>query len=205
MSFFFFFLMIRRPPRSTLFPYTTLFRSPHFDRRLRLHALDGIKDFEREVVPAGGKHANGIADQVVGDHSGDGGRQSGSSCDQSFGNARSDGAQSSGARGSQPVEGVNDAPDCAKQADKRRDRGRNGEPGNIALEARDLFRGSDLHAALHRGNAAKRPGGCKLAFVLLESTIEYADQRARSELIRNRGNILQTLRLAKGAHESSAL
>src|SRR3972149_10031717 len=27
-SSFFFFLMIRRPPRSTLFPYTTLFRSP---------------------------------------------------------------------------------------------------------------------------------------------------------------------------------
>src|SRR5690554_2538222 len=27
MSFYFFFLMIRRPPRSTLFPYTTLFRS----------------------------------------------------------------------------------------------------------------------------------------------------------------------------------
>src|SRR5260221_10075452 len=31
MSWFFFFLMIRRPPRSTLFPYTTLFRvSPGF-------------------------------------------------------------------------------------------------------------------------------------------------------------------------------
>src|SRR2546422_4047095 len=28
LSTFFFFLMIRRPPRSTLFPYTTLFRSP---------------------------------------------------------------------------------------------------------------------------------------------------------------------------------
>src|SRR2546430_9271678 len=27
-NLFFFFLMIRRPPRSTLFPYTTLFRSP---------------------------------------------------------------------------------------------------------------------------------------------------------------------------------
>src|SRR3712207_8562894 len=27
MFVFFFFLMIRRPPRSTLFPYTTLFRS----------------------------------------------------------------------------------------------------------------------------------------------------------------------------------
>src|SRR5258706_2447978 len=31
--FFFFFLMIRRPPRSTLFPYTTLFRSPASLRR----------------------------------------------------------------------------------------------------------------------------------------------------------------------------
>src|SRR5438876_7677198 len=55
MSFFFFFLMIRRPPRSTLFPYTTLFRS--------LLALDlgavisashnppeynGVKFFDRE-------------------------------------------------------------------------------------------------------------------------------------------------------------
>src|SRR6266581_7325394 len=28
LSLFVFFLMIRRPPRSTLFPYTTLFRSP---------------------------------------------------------------------------------------------------------------------------------------------------------------------------------
>src|SRR5689334_25374156 len=39
----FFFLMIRRPPRSTLFPYTTLFRSgphrpvPHGARRPRAH------------------------------------------------------------------------------------------------------------------------------------------------------------------------
>src|SRR5258708_37534512 len=30
---FFFFLMIRRPPRSTLFPYTTLFRSFPFFRQ----------------------------------------------------------------------------------------------------------------------------------------------------------------------------
>src|SRR2546428_7449202 len=35
---FFFFLMIRRPPRSTLFPYTTLFRSPA--RGMRLPARD---------------------------------------------------------------------------------------------------------------------------------------------------------------------
>src|SRR5262252_9909248 len=32
---FFFFLMIRRPPRSTLFPYTTLFRSRRHARRAR--------------------------------------------------------------------------------------------------------------------------------------------------------------------------
>src|SRR5258707_9348343 len=31
----FFFLMIRRPPRSTLFPYTTLFRSRNAARRAR--------------------------------------------------------------------------------------------------------------------------------------------------------------------------
>src|SRR5258708_30690331 len=31
---FFFFLMIRRPPRSTLFPYTTLFRSPESRHRV---------------------------------------------------------------------------------------------------------------------------------------------------------------------------
>src|SRR2546426_8724959 len=33
---FFFFLMIRRPPRSTLFPYTTLFRSHPQPRRTRV-------------------------------------------------------------------------------------------------------------------------------------------------------------------------
>src|ERR1041385_9285085 len=31
LFFLFFFLMIRRPPRSTLFPYTTLFRSVSFN------------------------------------------------------------------------------------------------------------------------------------------------------------------------------
>src|SRR5688572_31794300 len=37
----FFFLMIRRPPRSTLFPYTTLFRSFVRARRHRITALRG--------------------------------------------------------------------------------------------------------------------------------------------------------------------
>src|SRR2546429_7200749 len=33
---FFFFLMIRRPPRSTLFPYTTLFRSDWVEKAWQL-------------------------------------------------------------------------------------------------------------------------------------------------------------------------
>src|SRR6266496_6209645 len=44
-SLFFFFLMIRRPPRSTLFPYTTLFRS---DDDV------GLRDLAGEPVPGHG-------------------------------------------------------------------------------------------------------------------------------------------------------
>src|SRR2546428_13924799 len=36
----FFFLMIRRPPRSTLFPYTTLFRSSRAPARLLNHCVN---------------------------------------------------------------------------------------------------------------------------------------------------------------------
>src|SRR2546426_9262780 len=76
MYMYFFFLMIRRPPRSTLFPYTTLFRSlpvgeghgrGHRDRVAGVHAhgidvLDGADDhhvvapvphhFQLELLPA---------------------------------------------------------------------------------------------------------------------------------------------------------
>src|SRR3712207_8193545 len=40
--YFFFFLMIRRPPRSTLFPYTTLFRSEDWEHvhGVRIGTLD---------------------------------------------------------------------------------------------------------------------------------------------------------------------
>src|SRR5688572_32310378 len=52
---FFFFLMIRRPPRSTLFPYTTLFRSSGHPRKpadsisktLRLGAASAAEDNQR--------------------------------------------------------------------------------------------------------------------------------------------------------------
>src|SRR5437773_6068211 len=41
----FFFLIIRRPPRSTLFPYTTLFRS----RLTRVNLVDPVEDATLEV------------------------------------------------------------------------------------------------------------------------------------------------------------
>src|SRR2546426_12251299 len=40
---FFFFLMIRRPPRSTLFPYTTLFRSPSLSTQAAKGELDALR------------------------------------------------------------------------------------------------------------------------------------------------------------------
>src|SRR2546429_4990102 len=60
----FFFLMIRRPPRSTLFPYTTLFRSPVCGRGLGgahgahhgRHAPAGVRvpaRLHRPAEPAG--------------------------------------------------------------------------------------------------------------------------------------------------------
>src|SRR5256885_17190655 len=39
---FFFFLMIRRPPRSTLFPYTTLFRSVLLRHEIEHRALEHV-------------------------------------------------------------------------------------------------------------------------------------------------------------------
>src|SRR6266480_5169939 len=61
--FLFFFLMIRRPPRSTLFPYTTLFRSSiairgalppqaekeNLHRRCRLHPGSGHRRSEEHT------------------------------------------------------------------------------------------------------------------------------------------------------------
>src|SRR5260370_35816660 len=67
--FLFFFLMIRRPPRSTLFPYTTLFRSlfltkleAHFGSKgyatgptpLMFHgALSGLNKFQEATLVNG--------------------------------------------------------------------------------------------------------------------------------------------------------
>src|SRR5688500_19956820 len=44
--------MPRRPPSSTLFPYTTLFRSPARHQIRRLHGLDGAGEVEGIVDAA---------------------------------------------------------------------------------------------------------------------------------------------------------
>src|SRR5258707_11057367 len=63
----FFFLMIRRPPRSTLFPYTTLFRSPSISRvEDRCQTSDVrhagasllISDVDRKSTRLNSSHAN---------------------------------------------------------------------------------------------------------------------------------------------------
>src|SRR5499433_4314855 len=53
--FCFFFLMIRRPPRSTLFPYTTLFRSR---QRLAGRAFDDLRSGELAAVPRSEEHTS---------------------------------------------------------------------------------------------------------------------------------------------------
>src|SRR3712207_8300247 len=44
-----FFVMIRRPPRSTLFPYTTLFRSLVELVAAALDPAGGVEDFQEQV------------------------------------------------------------------------------------------------------------------------------------------------------------
>src|SRR5206468_8528589 len=54
---YFFFLLLRPPPTSTLFPYTTLFRSRS--------AHDGAGDRDPLTLPAGESHAAVADDRVV--------------------------------------------------------------------------------------------------------------------------------------------
>src|SRR2546425_1526306 len=55
--FVFFFLMIRRPPRSTLFPYTTLFRSRRPRRRGGSAGRGGRRGRTRRVPRAASSRA----------------------------------------------------------------------------------------------------------------------------------------------------
>src|SRR3712207_7790512 len=63
---FFFFLMIRRPPRSTLFPYTTLFRSILLLRlpviQMMAHQVEPESQLVRPLAP-GQVRIVGVADR----------------------------------------------------------------------------------------------------------------------------------------------
>src|SRR5690349_23970160 len=58
----FFFSMLRRPPRSTLFPYTTLFRSA--ERGLRLHGGEAQVVEAREQPQGFAPDNTGIVDRL---------------------------------------------------------------------------------------------------------------------------------------------
>src|SRR2546430_8761432 len=77
--YFFFFLMIRRPPRSTLFPYTTLFRSIRI-RHCKPHTSVGVcgetigiselrRFFEEHGRPAERGHADRKSTRLNSSHS----------------------------------------------------------------------------------------------------------------------------------------
>src|SRR3712207_8105258 len=57
--FIFFFLMIRRPPRSTLFPYTTLFRS-HLRRAVLADRDARVRTGQAQVRAADRRHADEV-------------------------------------------------------------------------------------------------------------------------------------------------
>src|SRR2546430_10429009 len=66
--------MIRRPPRSTLFPYTTLFRSSHTDGELAIRAGGHGSDIaqrtarQNEVGGRGGRLPDPAGYAAVGEH-----------------------------------------------------------------------------------------------------------------------------------------
>src|SRR5688572_31348908 len=63
---YFFFLMIRRPPRSTLFPYTTLFRSEQEQRHIepdRLRVIDRIDEAQDVVHPEELAYGDGMLEK----------------------------------------------------------------------------------------------------------------------------------------------
>src|SRR5690242_21962811 len=63
-TFVFFFLMIRRPPRSTLFPYTTLFRS--LGTGIGMESLERADDRDREAERGGLQQSRQHVDEEEG-------------------------------------------------------------------------------------------------------------------------------------------
>src|SRR5438477_3465152 len=93
-------------------------------RSLRLHAeclFDLRGHLECRGVQALRQHPDVADKTIIKNYGGDGGKKSRGGGDQSFGNARRDGTQAGGTGGSESRESVDDAPNGAKEADKRGD------------------------------------------------------------------------------------
>ena len=106
-----------------------------------------------------------MGEHVVGDDRRNGGEQAGRGRNQGLGDSRGDGAQGGGAGVAQPLKCVNDAPDSAEQPDKRGNGAGGGQPGQAALQARQLFGRGDLCGALDPDDVEPRALAAKLAFV----------------------------------------
>jgi len=102
-------------------------------------------EFEGEGVEALRQITNELQEIVVGDQGRDGGEEACGSGDERFGDAGCHGAKAGGSRGAQAGEGVNDAPDRAKEADERSDGGRGGQPGHALFGATHFVGGGKLH------------------------------------------------------------
>src|SRR6185312_9491514 len=86
-------------------------------RRRRRGAFKRIQQLQREIVAACRELLDLVTERVVSDNGRNGGKQPGGGRDQRLRNAGRDRPQGSGAGGAQPLEGVNNAPHGAEQAD----------------------------------------------------------------------------------------
>ena len=142
-------------------------------------------EFEGEVVQALRQIANVLQEVVIGDEGRNGGEKASGGGDEGFGDSRSNGAEAGSAGGAEAGEGVNDAPNGAKEADERSDSGGGGQPGHPFFDAANFFGRSELHGdrdglealeLLRRGIAGA--GDLRLKFAVT-SGIDVGKGRAR--------------------------
>src|ERR1700744_2943273 len=164
-----------------------------------------VQQLTGKVVHARAKFADARGELVVGDDRRDGDDQSRSGGNEGLGDTGCDGAQCRGTRGAQTMESIHDAHDCAEETDERRDGADGGQPGQALFHERKRFARCRLCRAFQRGNVAWRAIATGLAAVGLIDLVEHIDQRAWLVLLRDRADLLQARRLAKGAQEGTAL
>ena len=137
----------------------------------RLFYLSG--DFERECVQAL-REVTDIAQKIiVKDDGGDGGKKSRGGGNQGFGDAWRDGTKACGASGSEPGEGVDDAPYRAEETDKGSDGAGGGEPSHAFFDAANFFGGCKLHVHGY-GSEAFQPWRLRISRMSAHLKLEFA-------------------------------